>query len=223
MFPRFQLFDMIYNMRAVALNDHFAISQDAFNLWWLTGLHTHSMGSLVLGVRMGLLANALFLVVTLIIALQIWRRREPAYLCFGLAMEAFGFFMFMGGQLERYLFPLIPLMLATLIVSQHKGADRLLILYVTGTALCALNMVISIGTVLAGVSPIIPYVSLPSLTDFLLAFFGLLGFAIAAYMTATFSYALWIYLAGKFEPLAEESQSRSQMDARAAPFALRQT
>lgn len=223
MIPRFQLFDMIYNMRAVALNDHFAISQDAFNFWWLTNLHARSMGSLLLGIRIGFVADALFGVVTLIIALQIWRHREPAYLSFSLAMEAFGFFVFMGGQLERYLFPFIPLMLATLIVSQRKSSDHLLVLYVAGTAYCLLNMLVSIGAVLANVSPIVPYVNLPPLTIFLRSYFGQLGFAIAAYVVVTFGHAMWIYLSGRFEPLVEGASSRTELGARSRAHTLSQT
>jgi hypothetical protein len=107
-------------------------------------------------------------------------------------------------------------MLATLIVSKRKGSDRLLVLYVTGTTLCALNMLISIGANLANVSPIFPYISSQPLSDFLASYFGFLGFAVAAYLMATFAYALWIYLAGRFMPLTVEAPSDSKQGARAA-------
>ncbi|MGH2505371.1 MAG: hypothetical protein ACRDID_22905, partial [Ktedonobacterales bacterium] len=201
------------NIHAMSYSDRFPISIDAYNFWWLTNLHARSMGSSLLGVSIDLVAETLFGVTTVTLAVQIWRHFEPAYLCFGLAMETFGFFMFMGGQLERYLFPFIPLMLATVIVSERKGSDRLLTLYVTGTALCWLNMLISIGANLAGVSPIFPYMSFQPLSDFLATYFGFLGFAVAAYLMATFSYALWIYLAGRFTPLTVEATSVSRPGA----------
>jgi hypothetical protein len=214
MIPHFQLFDMLYNMRAVSLNDNFAITQDAFNFWWLIGLHTRSMGSALLGVKIGVIADALFGVVTLIVGIQIWRHRHPAYLCFGLAMEAFGFFMFMGDQLERYLFLFIPLTLATLIVSERKSSDRLVALYCAGTALCLLNMLVSIGATLAGVSPMIPYVTFQPLSDFIVTYSADLSFAIAAYVVATFAYAMHAYLSGRFAPLAAEAPPHDQPSVR---------
>jgi hypothetical protein len=170
-------------------------------------LNTRSMGSSLFGVNIGLLADALFVGVTLIIGVKVWRHRHPAYLCFGLAMEAIGFFMFMGGQLERYLFPFIPLMLATLICSEWKASDRLKILYVTGAALCLLNMMATVGAYLAGFSPMIPYVTFPPLYRFVAVYFGYLSYAVAGYVVATFGYALWVYLAGGFAPLALEADS----------------
>ncbi|HEX8729317.1 MAG TPA: glycosyltransferase 87 family protein, partial [Ktedonobacterales bacterium] len=222
MIPHFELFNMVYNMRAVAQNDNFPITLDAFNFWWLTGLHAHSMGSTLLGIRIGLVADALFVAVTLINGVLIWRHQEAAYLCFGLAMEAFGFFMFMGGQLERYLFPFIPLMLATLIASQRKSSLRLLNLYVTGTALCMLNMMVSIAAALVGVSPILPYVGLPLIGNLMASLFGILDIPVAASLAVTYGYAMWIYLGGRFEPLAEEVSSRSQPSSRVDHHALPQ-
>lgn len=214
MVPRFQLFDMLYNMRAMSLSDNFVVTQDAFNFWWLTGLHAHRLGSTLLGVKIAFVADALFGVVMLVIGVQMWRREHPAYLCFGLALEVFGFFMFMGGQLERYLFLFIPLMLATLIVSERKSSDRLMALYVAGTALCLLNMLVSIGAALAGVSPMIPYVTSQSLSAFIVTYFGDISFAIAAYLLATFAYAMHTYLAGRFAPLT--ASPRGQPSAQEA-------
>lgn len=211
MIPHFELFNMVYNMRAVAQNDNFPITLDAFNFWWLTGLHAHSMGSTLLGIRIGLVADALFVAVTLINGVLIWRHQEAAYLCFGLAMEAFGFFMFMGGQLERYLFPFIPLMLATLIVSGRTHAGRLQLIYIAGSALCALNMVASIGSALKGVSPVLPYVNWPPLSDFIASGYSRVSFALAAYLVAAFAYGMWVYLSGRFTPLASETTPRNQL------------
>jgi len=214
MVPRFQLGDMLSNMHAMSYNNNFPISRDAFNFWWLIGLHTRSMGSPLLGVTIGLVADALFGAVTLVIGIHIWRHRQPAYLCFGLALEGFGFFMFMGGQLERYLFPFIPLMLVTVIVSERKSSDRLLVLYLAGTALCLLNMMATIGSFLAGFSPIIPFVAFQPLSDFTVNYFADIAFALAAYILATFGYALHTFLSGRFEPLALAAQTHAQSRGR---------
>lgn len=202
MVPRFQLFDMLANMRAMSFNNTFTITRDAFNFWWLIGFYNQSMGSSLLGVKFAFVADALFGAVTLVIGWVIWRHREPAYLCLGLAIEASGFFMFMSGQLERYLFPFIPLMLAALIFSERKASNRLLILYVSGTVLCTLNMMATIGAFLAGVSPMIPYMTFQSLNDFTFNYFAKFAFAISAYLVSAFAYAMYIYLGGKFTPLA---------------------
>jgi len=45
--------------------------------------------------------DALFGAETLLCGIQIWRRREPIMLAFGLAAQLCGFFLFMGGQHER--------------------------------------------------------------------------------------------------------------------------
>lgn len=213
MVPRFQLNDMLYNMHAMSYNDGFPISRDAFNFWWLTYLNARSMGSLLLGVKIGLIADALFGVVTLVNGINIWRHKHPAYLCFGLALQAFGLFMFMGGQLERYLIPFIPLTLVTLIVSERRSSDRLLTFYIAGTALCLLNMMATTGAYLAGVSPMIPYVTIQPLSDFVFRYFGQLSVAIAGYIVATFAYAMHMYLSRRFEPLTLAQPSSGQASA----------
>jgi hypothetical protein len=222
MIPRFEILEMLYNVRAVSLNDNFPITLDAFNFWWVTGLHAHSMGSTLLGIRIGLIADTLFGVVTLVNGMLIWRHREPAYLCFGLAMETFGFFMFMGGQLERYLFPFIPLMLATLIVSSRKAPGRLQLIYIAGSGLCALNMIASIGSALKGVSPVFPYVYWPPLSDFIASGYSRISFSLAAYLVAAFAYAMWVYLSGRFTPLASENTPGSQINTQQSMLAVAQ-
>jgi hypothetical protein len=144
----------------------------------------------------------------------IWRHREPIYLCLGLAVQAFGFFLFMGGQHERYLFLFIPLALASLIVAQRDTSRHLIALYALGTALCFLNMAVGVSSF--GSSQVIPYLSLQPLSDFLSLNFDALANLIAFLHLATFVYLLWVYLARPFEPARqprsdEEEESRPLM------------
>lgn len=203
--PRFQLFDMLDNMRTVSYNDLIYVNQGAFNFWWVTGLASVPMGSSLLGVKVGLIGDALFGVTALVIGRQIWRHSEPAYLFFGLALVGYGFFMFMGGQHERYLFPSLPLLLATLIVSKRTLSNHIQALYVAGTVLCLLNMLVTVAAYLEGDSPMLPYATLQSVVDFITTNFGSLTFAIAAYIVVTFALAMLVFLSGRFMPLSDES------------------
>ena len=81
-----------------------------------------ALGTTFLGLKASLVGDLLFGAVTVAFGAQIWRRREPATLFFGLAVQLFGFFMFMGGQHERYLFLFVPLALAALIVARRGKA-----------------------------------------------------------------------------------------------------
>lgn len=222
MIPRFQPFDMLANVRAMSYGPNFAVSRDAFNFWWLTLSPTQPMSNAVLGVNLGVIGDALLGVATLAVAFRLWRRREPAYLCFGLAMEVFGFFMFMGGQLDRYLVPFIPLMLAAVIQSERKGSARALALYVIGTALCLLNMVIAIGAFLTGIAPMIPYVDAHSLSQFAFHHYPEIGLIAAVCVNATFAYAMWVYLSGRFKPLAEELHTLRQPVVPESAYATQQ-
>ncbi len=211
MIPRFQLFAMLNNMQAMSYNDRFYLTQDAFNFWWLIGYGQQPLSSTFLGIKSGLVGDALFGAVALISGVKIWRHREAAYLFFGLALTLFGFFMFMGSQHERYLFLFIPLMLSSVIFSERMQSDRLIALYLAGTTLCLLNMMVGIGNNLSGRSQMIPYLTYQPLSDFVVNDFFVLSWALAAYHLATFAYAMWVFLGGRFAPLAlQESPARPQ-------------
>lgn len=207
MIPQFQIFDMLGNMRTQSYNTSLVISSDAYNFWWFIGYGYHAMSSAFLGVNSMLVGEALFGFMALIIGIQIWRHREPAYLLFGLAMEMFSFFLFMGGQHQRYLFLFIPLALASLIFSERKQSDHLILLYLVGTALCFLNMTIAIGDKLVGVSPMIPYVKFQPLSDFVVGDFAVLSWGLAVFHLVTFAYAMWVFLNRRFTPLALQEPS----------------
>ncbi|MDE3228478.1 MAG: DUF2029 domain-containing protein, partial [Chloroflexota bacterium] len=194
--PRFQLLRMLHNMSAQSYSPILNTSLDAFNFWWFIGYGYHPLGGAFLGLPTVRVGEALFAILTLIIGIQIWRHPEPAYLFFGLALEMFSFFMVMGAQRQHYLFLFIPLALASLICSERGQSGRLVMIYVSVTALCLLNMVTGVGVRLAGVSQMIPYLTYQPLTAFVVGNFWALSWGLAAYHVATFAYAKWVFLSG---------------------------
>jgi hypothetical protein len=192
--PRFQLLDMLHNMQAASYNDSLSLSSDAFNFWWLIGRGQEPIGSIVLGVRSGLIGDALFGAVLLLCGLLIWRRRDPAVLALALAVALFGFFMFMGGQHERYLFLFIPLALASVILTQQRQAYELTALYLAGTALCFLNMLIGVGGGIFADSQPLPFVSSPALNAYIAANFTLLSATLAFLSLVAFLFSLSVLL-----------------------------
>jgi len=204
--PHFQLVDMVRNMQSASYNDNLSLSSDAFNFWWLIGYGQQAIGSTFLGVKSGLVGDALFGAVTLLCAIQIWRRREPGMLVFGLAVQLFGFFLFMGGQHERYLFLFIPLALASIVLARREERPHLAALYLLGTALCFLNMIVGVGGGLFGGGDPIPFLWLPSFRAYLSANFTWLSATIAAMHVVVFAYAVYVYLAilGK-APISNQS------------------
>lgn len=201
--PRFQLFDMLHNMQAASYNDNLSLSSDAFNFWWLIGRGKEPIGSTLFGVRSGLIGEALFGAVLLLCGALIWRRRDPALLALALAVALFGFFMFMGGQHERYLFLFIPLTLASVILTRRDQGHELIALYLAGTALCFLNMLVGVGGGLYADSQPLPFVSSPALNAYLSANFTPLSALLAFLHLIAFLYALSVLLAhwnGPTEP-----------------------
>jgi Gpi18-like mannosyltransferase len=196
--PHFQLGDMLNNMQATSYSDSALLTSNAFNFWWLIGYGHQSIGSTLFGIKSGTIGTILFAGVTLVSGIQIWRHREPIYLSLGLAVQAFGFFLFMGGQHERYLFLFIPLALASIILAKRKNQPHLIALYVLGTLLCFLNMLV--GASSFANSQIIPFLSLQPLNTSLSADFDGLGQFLALFHLGTFVYLLYVYLAHAFEP-----------------------
>lgn len=199
--PHFQLFNMIGNMQTESYNDSLSLSSDAFNFWWLVGLGQASIGTTILGVKAGLIGDVLFGAVTVLCGIQIWRHREPIYLFFGSAVQLFGFFMFMGGQHERYLFLFIPLALASLIMVRREQSGHLIVLYVLGTALCFLNMLVGVGGGSASGfanSQLLPLLNLSGLGTYISTNFDSLSGTIAFLQLAAFLYAAYVYLTGSF-------------------------
>jgi hypothetical protein len=176
-------------------SDILNLSSDAFNFWWLIGYGQQTIGSTILGVKSGLVGDALLGAVTLLCGVQIWRHREPISLFFGLAAQVFGFFTFMGGQHERYLFLFIPLALASIIVARREDWPHLMTLYVASTTLCLLNMVVGVGGGSFVSSQPIPYLTLEPLSEYLSGNFAWLSNTNALMQAATFVYALCVYLA----------------------------
>jgi Gpi18-like mannosyltransferase len=200
--PHFQIFTMLQNMQAQSYNAGSSLSSNAFNFWWLIGYQQQSIGTAIFGaITAGVLGDLLFGAVTVIVCAQIWRHREPIYLFLGMVIQIFGFFMFMGGQHERYLFMFIPLALASIVVAQRNASHHLINLYIAGTALCFLNMVVGVSSFSS--SQVIPFVDLPSLSTFLSAGFSSLGLLIAFLHLGVFIYALRVFLAQQFEPLKQ--------------------
>ena len=193
--PHFQLGAMASNMRAASYNDTLSLSSDAFNFWWLIGYGHQAIGSTLLGIKSGLVGDALFGAVTLLCGVLIWRHREPLALVFGLAVQLFGFFLFVGGQHERYLFLFIPLALASLIITRPEQRPHLVALYALGTALCFLNMIVGVGGGIFGNGEPIPFLTLPSLSAYLSANFSWLSNTLAALHVIAFGYAVYVYVA----------------------------
>jgi hypothetical protein len=192
--PNFQLFDMMHNMQAASYNDNVSLSSDAFNFWWLIGRGKEAIGSTLFGVRSGLIGDALFGAALLLCGALIWRRRDPAVFALSLAVALFGFFMFMGGQHERYLFLFVPLTLASVILARRDQMVELISLYLAGTTLCFLNMLVGVGGGYFAGGQIIPFVSLPSLSAYIAANFTLLSEALALLHLIAFLYALSVML-----------------------------
>ncbi|HLW02796.1 MAG TPA: glycosyltransferase 87 family protein [Ktedonobacterales bacterium] len=198
--PHFQLVAMLNNMQTTSYSDNALLTSNAFNFWWLIGYAHQSIGSTFLGIKSGTVGTLLFVGVTLVSAIQIWRHRQPLALCLGLAVQAFGFFLFMGGQHERYLFFFIPLALASVILAPRSSRPHLVALYILGTLLCFLNMGVGVGGGSFGNSQPIPFASLPSLSSYLSANFDAVGQFLALLHLITFCYLLAVYLTQRYEP-----------------------
>ncbi|HEX6817688.1 MAG TPA: glycosyltransferase 87 family protein [Ktedonobacterales bacterium] len=200
--PHFQLFDMLRNMQAESYNDTIALSSDAFNFWWLIGYAHQPIGGAFLGIKSGLVGDVFFGAVTLLCAVQVWRSREPVVLCFALAVELFGFFLFMGAQHERYLFLFIPLALASVIVAPRVWLPHLVALYLAGTALCLLNMFVGVGGGIAANGTPIPFVTTPGLSAYLTTSFAALSELLAWLHVLVFASAVGVLLALGAPPAA---------------------
>ena len=205
--PNFQAPDMIHNMQAASYNDNLSLSSDAFNFWWLIGRGKDAIGSTFFGVRSGLVGDALFGVVLLLCGALIWRRRDPATLALSLAVALFGFFMFMGGQHERYLFLFVPLALASVILARRDRMVELIALYLAGTALCFLNMLVGVGGGYFAGGQIIPFASLPALSAYIAANFTPLSETLAFLHLIAFLYALSVMLGQWVGPPAPAAPS----------------
>jgi len=205
--PNFQLPDMIHNMQVASYNDNLSLSSDAFNFWWLIGRGKEAIGSTFLGLRSGLVGEALFGAVLLLCGALIWRRRDPAVFALALAVALFGFFMFMGGQHERYLFLFVPLALASVILARRDQLVELIALYLVGTALCFLNMLVGVGGGYFAGGQIIPFVSLPTLSTYITANFTPLSETLAFLHLIAFLYALSVMLGQWVEPPAPATPS----------------
>ncbi len=211
--PHFQLLDLFNNMRVESYNDSTRLTSDAFNFWWLIGYGQQSIGSTFLGIKSGTIGAILFSGVTLLCAVQVWRHREPISLALGLAVQAFGFFFFMGGQHERYLFLFIPLAAASVILAQRSGIAHLIALYVLGTLLCFLNMAIGVGGGFRFTNyQAIPFLTLPSLHAFLTTNFTTLATLMAVLHLGVFLYALYAYLAYPLAPAAQSMPDVSEAE-----------
>jgi Gpi18-like mannosyltransferase len=205
--PNFQLPDMIHNMQVASYNDRLILSSDAFNFWWLIGRGKEAIGSTFLGVRSGLVGEALFSVVLLLCGALIWRRRDPALFALALAVALFGFFMFVAGQHERYLFLFIPLALASVILARRDQMVEFIALYLAGTALCFLNMLVGVGGGYFAGGQIIPFVSLPALSAYIAANFTPLSETLAFLHLIAFLYALSVMLSQWVGPPAPATPS----------------
>ncbi len=194
LFPHFQVLDLLQNMQRESYNTNLSLSSDAFNFWWLIGYAHQPIASTLLGIQAGLLGELLFVTVTLLCAVRIWRRRDPVTLCFALAVQLFGFFLFMGAQHERYLFLFIPLALASVIVAPRSHLPQLVALYLAGTALCFLNMFVGVGGgISAGGTPI-PFLDSPALSLYLTVNFTALSELLAALHLIVFAWAVAVLL-----------------------------
>jgi hypothetical protein len=200
-YPHFQLLDMLRNMQAESYNDTLRLSSDAFNFWWLLGYSQLPIGTTVFGITAGQLGDLLFGAVTVLCGVQVWHHREPIYLFFGLSVQIFGFFMFMGGQHERYLFLFIPLMLASLIIARREESQHLINLYIAGTALCFLNMVVGVGGGRFASGQVIPFLNVQPLTNLVSSDFATLAMLLAFLHLGVFLYAAHTYLNGRFVAL----------------------
>ena len=199
--PHFQILDMLHNVQTQSYNASSRLTSDAFNFWWLIGYSQETISSTFLGISSGIVGDLLFGAVTVVCGYQIWRRREPIVFLFALAVQIFSFFMFMGGQHERYLFLYVPLMLACLIVSDHVGEKHLVALYMLGTALCFLNMLVGVGGGLYASRQVLPFLNVTVLSDIISTGFTSWAFLIALAAFATFVYAVNVFVSDKSMPV----------------------
>jgi hypothetical protein len=205
--PHPQLADMLHNMQQESYDDGLRLTSDAFNFWWLIGDGQQPLGSAFLGLKASLVGDLFFGAVTVAVGARIWRRREPAILFFGLAVQLFGFFVFMGGQHERYLFLFAPLALAALIVAPRGEARaHLATLYALGTALSFLNMFVGVGGGIGAADPL-PFVTIAPLDTYLSANFTSLSSFLAFVTLATFGYALYVYFTPEAAVVAARTPS----------------
>jgi hypothetical protein len=202
--PHFQLLDMFKNMQTESYNDNYQLTSYAFNFWWLIGYQSKTIGTYLLGIKCGTIGDILFIATTLLCCIQIWRHKESIYLFMGMAIQMFAFFMFMGGQHERYLFMFIPLTLASMVVIQRKDSHHLAWLYVLGTGLCLLNMMMAVSSSGFANGQVIPYLQLQGLSSYFSSNIDSLGNSVAFLHLVVFIYALYVYLAHKFEPLEQK-------------------
>jgi len=117
-----------------------------------------------------------------------------ALVALALAVAPFGFFMFVAGQHERYLFLFIPLALASVILARRDQMAELIALYLVGTALCFLNMLVGVGGSGFAGGQIVPFVSLPALSAYIAANFTPLSETLAFLHLIAFLYALSVML-----------------------------
>jgi hypothetical protein len=132
-------------------------------------------------------------------------------LFFALAVQIFGFFMFMGGQHERYLFLFVPLMLACLIVSEHVGEEHVAALYILGTALCFLNMLVGVGGGLYASDQVLPFFTGTALGNVIATDFTSWALIIALAALGTFIYAVYVFVTGRYVPVPQSDPRKARV------------
>jgi dolichyl-phosphate-mannose-protein mannosyltransferase len=136
--PHIQIFTLLHN---IATSVTGATSSYAYNLWWAVGRGRTPVTDPVIGpLSAGIIGWACFFAVLAIICYGIWRAPKPFTLILGGAVVMYAFFVLTTGQHERYLFPVLPLLLLAAIWQR-----RYLAWYGAITLLCWLNLLSSVA------------------------------------------------------------------------------
>ncbi len=95
------------------------ITVNAFNLWHLLyGLNPHSSYSMLFGIQLDVLAKVMLLVALISSIFWVVVRRSPSSLIKSSALLFFGVFLFGSRMHERYFFPVIVLLTASIAVTK---------------------------------------------------------------------------------------------------------
>lgn len=135
--PQVQVFTLLHNISHSVT--HYTSSY-AYNLWWAVGRGRTFAADPVIGpLSAGAIGWACFFAILAVICYGIWQSPKPLTLILGGAVVMYAFFLVTTGQHERYLFPVLPLLLLASLWQR-----RYLLWYGGISLICFLNMLSSV-------------------------------------------------------------------------------
>jgi dolichyl-phosphate-mannose-protein mannosyltransferase len=115
--PSFQVFTLLHNISSSVT--HYTSSY-AYNLWWAVGRGRTFAAAPVIGpLSAGAIGWVCFFGMLGIVCYAIWKAPKPLTLIIGGAVVMYTFFLVTTGQHERYLFPVLPLLLLASLWQRH--------------------------------------------------------------------------------------------------------